>query len=82
MAYIINHKFNNKNQLEKQLNTILFKNHALIDLDKGGSTFNYNIPIHITYSIFQPIVDKFISMAGDDYYVIDFGLTNIKTKVL
>lgn len=37
MAVIINHKFNNKNQLEKQLNTILFNNHALIDLDKCRS---------------------------------------------
>lgn len=80
MAYIINHKFNNKNQIEKQLNTILFNNHALIDLDKGGSTFNYNIPIHITHSIFQPIVDKFISMAGDDYYVIDFWANKYKNK--
>ena len=50
---ILNHKFNNKDQLEKQLNTVLFKDHNLIDFDKGNSTFNFKIPIHITYPIFR-----------------------------
>mgnify|MGYP003134266395 CR=1 FL=1 len=80
MAVIINHRFNNKDKIEHQLNSILFTNHNLIDVDKGGSTFNYKIPIHITNSIFQPIVDKFINMAGDDYYVIDFWANKYKNK--
>jgi len=77
---ILNLKFNNKDELEKQLNTVLFENHNLIDFDKGNSTFNFKIPIHITYPIFQPIVDQFLKMAGDDYYVIDFWANKYKNK--
>jgi len=76
----INYKLNNKNKIKKQLDLILFENHNLIDFDKGNSTFNFKIPIHITYPIFQPIVDTFLGMAGEDYYVIDFWANKYKNK--
>ena len=81
MAYIIeNIILDNKQNLLKKLNSITFKNHNLIDFNKGMSTFNYKIPIHITYPIFQPIVDQFLKMAGKDYYVIDFWSNKYRNK--
>lgn len=80
MADLINNIFSNKIDIKKTLDNILFTDHDLIDSSKGKSTFNSSIPIHITHIVFQPIVDQFLKMAGDDYYVIDFWANIYKNK--
>mgnify|MGYP006406872097 CR=1 FL=1 len=80
VADLINSIFPNKIDIKKTLDNILFVDHDLIDSSKGKSTFNFSIPIHITHTVFQPIVDQFLKMAGDDYYVIDFWANIYKNQ--
>jgi ASC-1-like (ASCH) protein len=66
----------NKKKFNKILETIVFDKHALVN--NGVSTYNTFAEYH-QYKVFNEIINKFISLAGKNYYVLEFWI-NIYEK--